>query len=110
MGACDIYVLLCGYYKRMNRDEGAKEERRLDALISALSALILHLFPKNTKTGNWPLSPKPCFYYLSVVGAVGFEPTTSCSQGRRANQAALRPDCIEKGPIRKSDLNILASL
>ena len=30
-------------------------------------------------------------YYL-VVGAVGFEPTASCSQGRRANQAALRPD------------------
>ena len=27
-----------------------------------------------------------------MVGAVGFEPTTSCSQGRRANQAALRPD------------------
>jgi hypothetical protein len=51
MGASDIYVLLCGYYKRMNRDEGAKEERRLDALISAFSALILHLFPKNTKTG-----------------------------------------------------------
>lgn len=34
-----------------------------------------------------------------VVGAVGFEPTTSCSQGRRANQAALRPDSIEKGSI-----------
>lgn len=27
-----------------------------------------------------------------MVGAVGFEPTASCSQGRRANQAALRPD------------------
>ena len=27
-----------------------------------------------------------------MVGAVGFEPTTSCSQGRHANQAALRPD------------------
>ena len=30
--------------------------------------------------------------YLSlVVGAGGFEPPTSCSQSRRANQAALRP-------------------
>ena len=29
-----------------------------------------------------------------VVGAVGFEPTTSCSQGRHANQAALRPDGV----------------
>ena len=29
-----------------------------------------------------------------VVGAVGFEPTTSCSQGRHANQAALRPDDV----------------
>src|SRR5262249_20779810 len=28
---------------------------------------------------------------LLVVGARGFEPPTSCSQGRRANQAALRP-------------------
>ena len=27
-----------------------------------------------------------------MVGAAGFEPATSCSQGRRANQAALRPD------------------
>ncbi len=26
-----------------------------------------------------------------LVGARGFEPPTSCSQGRRANQAALRP-------------------
>ena len=30
----------------------------------------------------------------TMVGAVGFEPTTSCSQGRRANQAALRPDGV----------------
>ena len=28
---------------------------------------------------------------LKSVGATGFEPATSCSQGRRANQAALRP-------------------
>jgi hypothetical protein len=28
----------------------------------------------------------------TMVGAAGFEPATSCSQGRRANQAALRPD------------------
>lgn len=34
--------------------------------------------------------------YVYVVGAVGFEPTASCSQGRRANQAALRPDYIKK--------------
>ena len=27
-----------------------------------------------------------------MVGAAGFEPATSCSQGRRANQAALRPE------------------
>ena len=32
-----------------------------------------------------------------MVGAEGFELSTSCSQGRRANQAALRPDSIEKG-------------
>ena len=34
-----------------------------------------------------------------MVGAVGFEPTTSCSQGRRANQAALRPDCKAKNSV-----------
>ena len=37
--------------------------------------------------------------YWSVVGAEWFEHSTSCSQGRRANQAALRPDYIEKGSI-----------
>ena len=29
---------------------------------------------------------------IGLVGAAGFEPATSCSQGRRANQAALRPE------------------
>ena len=29
----------------------------------------------------------------SQVGEIGFEPTTSCSQGRRANQAAPLPEC-----------------
>ncbi len=46
--------------------------------------------------------------YDLVVGAVGFEPTASCSQGRRANQAALRPDYIEKARFKKSNLNDLA--
>ena len=36
-----------------------------------------------------------------LVGAVGFEPTTSCSQGRRANQAALRPD-VDSVDLQKS--------
>ena len=27
-----------------------------------------------------------------MVGVAGFEPATSCSQGTRANQAALHPD------------------
>lgn len=30
--------------------------------------------------------------YSPVVGAPGFEPGTSCSQSKRANRAALRPD------------------
>ena len=35
-----------------------------------------------------------------MVGAAGFEPATSCSQGRRANQAAPRPDPLgSKDPI-----------
>ncbi len=49
-----------------------------------------------SKKGLREISRKP---FLLVVGAVGFEPTASCSQGRRANQAALRPDYIEKGSI-----------
>ena len=28
-----------------------------------------------------------------LVGVVGFEPTTPCSQSRCANRAALHPDC-----------------
>ena len=31
-------------------------------------------------------------YNKNMVGASRFERPTSCSQGRRANQAALRPD------------------
>ena len=34
-------------------------------------------------------------YVLEVVGAKGFEPSTSWSRTRRASQAALRPDEIE---------------
>jgi hypothetical protein len=33
-----------------------------------------------------------------MVGASRFERPTSCSQGRRANQAALRPDLQEVNP------------
>ena len=32
--------------------------------------------------------------YVIMVGARGFEPPTSCSQGRRASQTALRPVCL----------------
>ena len=32
-----------------------------------------------------------CISLNLIIGANGFEPSTSCSQGRRANQAALRP-------------------
>ena len=34
-------------------------------------------------------------FYLLMVGARGFEPPTSCSQGRRANQTALRPESVD---------------
>ena len=33
-------------------------------------------------------------YIKNMVGASRFERPTSCSQGRRANQAALRPDVL----------------
>ncbi len=31
---------------------------------------------------------------ITIVGAVGFEPTTSCSRSMRADRAALRPEKI----------------
>ncbi len=31
------------------------------------------------------------FDHRKLVGVAGFEPATSCSQGTRANQAALHP-------------------
>ena len=34
------------------------------------------------------------FFEKKMVGASRFERPTSCSQGRRANQAALRPDTL----------------
>jgi hypothetical protein len=34
-----------------------------------------------------------------LVGAGGFEPPTSCSQSRRANQAALRPVLGRIAPV-----------
>ena len=37
-----------------------------------------------------PTTTCKCLIYL--VGARGFEPPAPCSQGRCANQAALRPD------------------
>lgn len=44
---------------------------------------------------------------ILLVGARGFEPPASCSQGRRANQTALRPDKKES-PTCKLDLEWLA--
>ena len=42
--------------------------------------------------GLGPFSQHAWTFRELVVGARGFEPPTSCSQGRRANQAALRPE------------------
>jgi hypothetical protein len=40
---------------------------------------------------------EPASYALPIkaIGESGFEPPTSCSQGRRANQAAPLPDDID---------------
>ncbi len=44
------------------------------------------------------MKAKPRLHFLYMgkgdFGAGGFEPPTSCSQGRHANQAAPRPDII----------------
>ena len=54
---------------------------------------------------NWrPLGPEPSALPLSytlMVGMGRFERPASCSQGRRANQAALHPDWR-----RQQDLNL----
>lgn|GEM_PF-6282303 len=44
-----------------------------------------------------PQKPRPyrynsCRIYCEIVGMPGFEPGTSCAQGRRASRAALHPD------------------
>ena len=36
-----------------------------------------------------------------MVGKAGFEPATSCSQSRRANQAALLPVCVQPNKGRR---------
>ena len=48
----------------------------------------------------WARGP-PCRRALAapgeiLVGTAGFEPATSCAQGRRANQTALCPDVVER--------------
>src|SRR6266568_4966496 len=45
---------------------------------------------------DWPTRRS----FLSMVGAAGFEPAASCSQSRRANQAALRPARTKHSPGR----------
>ena len=48
---------------------------------------------KLTKSHGPKVFPQLTHYNsLKLVGTGGFEPPTSCSQGMRANQAALRPD------------------
>src|SRR6266567_961783 len=39
---------------------------------------------------------------IKVVGANGFEPSTSWSRTRRASQAALRPDCLDLTTVSES--------
>ncbi len=53
----------------------------------------------------------PSFYpiFYSEIGAAGFEPTTSCSQGRRASQAALRPVRRESHTINGIVLTVKAA-
>ena len=46
---------------------------------------------KGTPENGENLYKKPK-YLVSLVGARGFEPPTPCSQGRCADQSALRPD------------------
>jgi hypothetical protein len=41
---------------------------------------------------------KPCDLRVWLVGMAGFEPAASCSQSRRANQAALHPVCCARLP------------
>ena len=44
-----------------------------------------------------------------MVGAAGFEPAASCSQGRRANQTALRPDTKKRKSNSRIGLEIAGS-
>ena len=47
--------------------------------------------------GNSGIMSNPMKIREKVVGAKGFEPSTSWSRTRRASQAALRPDDLQRG-------------
>ena len=49
------------------------------------------LMTKNEKMAKKPSLASASNVFGKLVGASRFERPTSCSQGRRANQAALRP-------------------
>ncbi len=61
--------------------DGKNKERRVLTLLWCLSG------QRDSPEGTPSEEPTTLF-----VGAAGFEPTTSCAQGRRASRAALRPD------------------
>lgn len=63
-------------YKRPPRDLPSKQETLL--VISKMEPFWLVLYF--------------LIYMVVMVGATGFEPATSCSQGKRANQTAPRPE------------------
>lgn len=50
--------------------------------------------PRNGESPGFPGFAIGCQVYPSGIGAAGFEPATFCSQSRRANQAALRPEAV----------------
>ncbi len=42
-----------------------------------------------------------------MVGTIGFEPTTSCSQSMHSSQTELRPELINQGKIIATIVNVI---
>jgi hypothetical protein len=71
-----------------------KRGYRASGILSANNAP--HLFEKDsTQTEERPSVNLVLGFHKRLVGANGFEPSTSWSRTRRASQAALRPDATD---------------
>jgi hypothetical protein len=74
------------------------------SVISLADAPTCHL---RTRLVGGPLAQNLRLLFQRIVGVIGFEPTTSCSQSKRSSQAELHPEIISENCWRKQSLKRL---